>query len=95
MVIAYEFDLLYKSISSIRCFDNENTLILIGMRQNGENRLIFLNFGDQSEANKMQQIIVEKALKQDEQFVYLLPNCRDLMILNVIAARVQYLKYRS
>jgi hypothetical protein len=95
MSIEYEYDLLYESISSLQCFDNENTLVLIGMRQDGENRLIFLNFGNESEANEMHQIIVEKGLGRSEQFVYLLPNCRDLMILNTIAARVQYLKYRS
>jgi hypothetical protein len=95
MIIEYEFDLLYENISSIRCFDNENTLVLIGMKQDGENRLIFLNFGNENEANEMQQMIVEKALEHDEQFVYLLPNCRDVMILNMNAARVQYLKYRS
>jgi hypothetical protein len=95
MIIEYEIDLLYKTISSIRCFDDENTLVFIGMKQNEENRLIFLNFGNENEASEMQQIIVEKAIEHDEQFVYLLPNCRDLMILNVNAARVQYLKYRS
>jgi len=95
MIIEYEFDLLYENISSIRCFDNENTLVLIGMKQDGENRLIFLNFENENEANEMQQMIVEKALEHDEQFVYLLPNCRDVMILNVNAARIQYLKYRS
>ena len=95
MSVEYEYDLLYESISSLRCFDNENTLVFIGMRQDGENRLIFLNFGNESEANEMNQIIVEKGLGRNDQFVYLLPNCRDLLILNTIAARVQYLKYRS
>jgi hypothetical protein len=95
MTIEYEYDLSYTNITSIRCFDNENTLVLIGMKEDGENRLIFLNFGNENEASEMQQMIVEKAIEHDEQFVYLLPNCRDLMILNVDAARVQYLKYRS
>jgi hypothetical protein len=95
MTIEYEYDLSYTNITSIRCFDNENTLVLIGMKEDGENRLVFLNFGDENEASEMQQMIVEKAIEHDEQFVYLLPNCRDLMILNVDAARVQYLKYRS
>ncbi len=94
MRIEYEFDLFYKNITSIRCSDNENTLVLIGMKQDGENRLIFLNFGNENEASEMQQTIVEKAIEHDQQFVYLLPNCRDLMILNVDAARVQYVKYR-
>jgi hypothetical protein len=95
MIIGYEFDLSYKHISSIRCFDDGNTLVFIGVRQDGENRLIFFNFGNENEASEMQQIIVEKAIERDQQFVYLLPNCRDLMILNVNAARIQYLKYRS
>jgi len=95
MIIEYQLDLSYQNISSLQCFDDENTLVLIGMKQNGENRLIFLNFGNENEASDMQQMIVEKAIERDAQFVYLLPNCRDLMILNVITARVQYLKYRS
>ena len=90
MTIEYEFNLLYKNISSIQSFDNENSLILIGMKSNNENRLIFLNFN-----NENQQIIVEKGLERDDKFVYLLPNCQDLMIFNVNAARIQYLKYRS
>jgi len=44
MIIEYEFDLSYQNISSIRCFDDENTLILIGMKQDGENRLVFFKF---------------------------------------------------
>jgi len=95
MTIEYALDLSYQSISSIRCFDDENTLVLIGMKQDGENRLVFLNFGNENEGSEMQQMVVEKAIERDEQFVYLLPNCRDIMILNVNAARVQYLKYRS
>lgn len=95
MIIEYQFDLSYKNISSIQCFDNENTLVMIGMKQNGENRLIFLNFETENEDNVMQQMIVEKSIEHDEQFIYLLPNCRDLMILNVNTARIQYLKYRS
>jgi hypothetical protein len=95
MSIEYEYDLSYTNITSLRCFENENTLVLIGMKHDGENRLIFFNFGNENEANEMQQTIVEKAIESDEQFVYFLPNCRDLMILNVDAARIQYLKYRS
>ncbi|CAF0931223.1 unnamed protein product [Rotaria sordida] len=95
MIIKYEFDLSYMTISSIRCFDNENTLIFTGIRQDGENRLVFLNFEYINKETKIQDIIAEKAIEHDEQFVYLLPNCRDLMILNVNAARVQYLKYHS
>lgn len=92
MIIEYKFDLLYENISSIRCFHNENILLFIGMKQNGENRLVFYNFGNEDE---IQQIIVEKAIEHDKQFIHLLPNCHDLMILNVNTARVQYLKYRS
>ena len=44
MIIEYEFDLLSKNTSSIQCFDDENTLEFIGMKQDGENRFIFLNF---------------------------------------------------
>ncbi|CAF1087320.1 unnamed protein product [Rotaria sp. Silwood1] len=95
MIIKYEFDLSYKIISSIRCFDNENILIFIGMKQDKENRLVFLNLEYMNKENKIQEIIIEKTIEHDEQFIYLLPNCRDLMILNIIAARIQYLKYRS
>ncbi|CAF2989362.1 unnamed protein product [Rotaria sp. Silwood2] len=95
MTIKYEFDLSYKTISSIRCFDNEYTLVFIGIRQDGENRLVFLNFEYINKENKIQEIIVEKAIEHNEEFVCLLPNCQDLMILNLIAARVQYLKYCS
>ena len=94
MIIQYEFDLSYQTISSIRCYDNENILVFIGMKDDGENRLVIFNFENENEENHMQQMIVEKPIGRDEQFVYLLPNCRDLMILNAIVARVQYVKYR-
>ena len=95
MIIEYEFDLSYQHISSIRCFDDENTLVFIGVKQDGEYRLVFFTYGNENEANEMQQTVVEKAIERDQQFICLLPNCRDLMILNVNTARVQYLKYRS
>ncbi|CAF1964013.1 unnamed protein product [Rotaria magnacalcarata] len=94
MMIVYEFDLSYKTISSLRCFNNENTLLFIGTRQDDEKRLVFLNFRNQNKENKIQPVIVEKPIEKDEQSAYLLPNSRDIMIFNASAFRVQYLKYR-
>jgi hypothetical protein len=41
------------------------------------------SFGNENEASEIQQTIVEKAIEYDEQFVYRLPNCRDLMMFHV------------
>lgn len=95
MVIQYDFDMSYRTISSIRCFDNGNVLVFIASRHNGDNRLVFFNFENKNEENEILQIILEKAIEYNDQFVYLLSNCRDLMILNATAGRVQYMKYRS
>ena len=95
MLTEYEFDLPYAKISSLRCFNDETTLVFIGMRQNGENRLVFFNFGNENEAIDIPPMIVEKAIERDIEFICLLPNCQDLMLLNTNVSRVQYLKYRS
>ena len=96
MITEYEFGLSYAKISSLRCFNDETTLVFIGMRQDGENRLVFFNFGNDNDANEISPpMIVEKTIERDVELVCLLPNCQDLMILNVNASRVQYLKYRS
>ena len=44
MLIQYENDLSFISISLMRRFDDENALVFIGMKQDGENRLLFFNF---------------------------------------------------
>jgi len=40
MIIEYEFDLSYKNSSCMWCFDYENTLVFIDIKQDEENRLI-------------------------------------------------------
>lgn len=95
MTSEYEFDLSYATISSLRCFNDETTLVFVGMKQNGENRLVFFNFGNDNDGSEIPSMIAEKTIERDVESVSLLPNCQDLMILNVNASRVQYLKYRS
>lgn len=95
MLTDYEFDLSYAKISSLRCFNDETTVAFIGMRQNGENRLVFFNFGNENDTSETLPMIVEKAIERDIEFISLLPNCQDVMLLNTNASRVQYLKYRS
>lgn len=92
MIIEYQLDISYNAISSLNCLNNENTLVFIGIREDGENRLIFLSFGIKSTENKIEHIIVEKSINHNDQLVSLLPRSRDLIILDITAARVQYLK---
>ncbi|UJR29033.1 hypothetical protein I4U23_010248 [Adineta vaga] len=95
MIVKYQFDLLYQTISSLRCLD-ETILVFIGLRKDGENRLVLFHFNDDDDDDdEIQPMIIEKGVNHENQTIHLLPNCQDVMILNVHTARVQYLKYRS
>ena len=93
LTIKYKFELSYQDISSLHCLD-ENSLAFIGVRKDGQKRVIFYQFSDDEEC-EAQPVVMEKSINQEYQTVQLLPNCHDLIILNVDSSRVQYLKYRS
>ncbi|CAF1050690.1 unnamed protein product [Adineta ricciae] len=93
LTIKYQFELSYQNISSLHYLD-ENTLTFIGVRKDGKNRVILYQFNDDEEC-ETQPVIMEKSINQEQQIVQLLPNCHDLIILNVDSSRVQYLKCRS
>ena len=57
--------------------------LLFVFSQDEENCLIFKDFRNENEANEMQQMIVENALRLDKQFISILPNCRDWIMVNV------------
>ena len=90
MSIVQEIDLNFPRIASLRCFNDENTLALIGVRPEGDRRLAFLNIG-RDDASRM---MIEKGIDYDDDLLCVLPRSRDLLILNALAARLQYLKYR-
>ena len=90
MVIVQEIDLSFDRIASLRCFNDEDSLVFIGIRQDGERRLVFVNI-DREEQSK---VLVEKAIERDDDLVCVLPRCRDLILVNPLAARLQYVKYR-
>lgn len=90
MVIVQEIDSSFKRIASLRCFNDENTSVFIGIRHDGERRLVFLTIGREEQSKMM----VEKAIERDDDLVCVLPRCRDLILVNPVAARLQYVKYR-